>query len=52
MGRFSLGGSASHPEVIFCTFGDAMRVPGEPGIAVAGKSTVLGMSSFTRRWMR
>lgn len=29
---------ASHPEVIFCTFGDAMRVP-ETGFAVAGKST-------------
>lgn len=22
---------ASHPEVIFCTFGDAMRVPGKQG---------------------
>ena len=30
---------ASHPEVIFCTFGDAMRVPGKQGVAVAGKST-------------
>ncbi|XNM74022.1 hypothetical protein ACLK2A_14890 [Escherichia coli] len=29
---------ASHPEVIFCTFGDAMRVPGNR-VRAAGKST-------------
>ncbi|SQI21740.1 hydrogenase isoenzymes formation protein HypD [Salmonella enterica subsp. arizonae] len=33
---------ASHPEVIFCTFGDAMRVPGKQGVAVAGQSARRG----------
>ncbi|XPE48333.1 hydrogenase formation protein HypD [Shigella flexneri] len=40
---------ASHPEVIFCTFGDAMRVPGETGIAVAGKSTRCRVRIVSRR---
>ncbi len=29
---------ASHPEVIFCTFGDAMRVPGKNGSLMQAKS--------------
>lgn len=29
---------ASHPEVIFCTFGDAMRVPGKNGSLMLAKS--------------
>lgn len=33
---------ASQPDVIFCTFGDAMRVPGEKGLAAAGQSARRG----------
>lgn len=29
---------ASHPEVIFCTFGDAMRVPGKQGSLLQAKA--------------
>ncbi|MGU0042640.1 hydrogenase formation protein HypD [Escherichia coli] len=31
-------GDASHPEVIFCTFGDAMRVPGKQGSLLQAKA--------------
>ncbi|CAK0756328.1 hydrogenase nickel incorporation protein HypB [Gammaproteobacteria bacterium] len=31
---------ASHPEVIFCTFGDAMRVPGKQGSLLQAKARV------------
>lgn len=39
MGRIdSCNEIASHPEVIFCTFGDAMRVPGKNGSLMQAKS--------------
>lgn len=44
---------ASHPEVIFCTFGDAMRVPeGNRVRCCRQKHAVPMCASFTRRWMR
>ncbi len=43
---------ASHPEVIFCTFGDAMRVPGNRVRCYRQKRAVPMCASFTRRWMR
>lgn len=41
---------ASRPGVIFCTFGDAMRVPGKTGRCCRRRVAAPMCESFTRRW--
>lgn len=41
---------ASRPGVIFCTFGDAMRVPGKTARFCRRKPAAPMSASFTRRW--
>lgn len=43
---------ASHPEVIFCTFGDAIRVPGKKARCYRRKRAVPMCASSIHRWMR
>jgi hydrogenase expression/formation protein HypD len=42
---------ASQPDVIFCTFGDAMRVPGKTARCCRRKRAARTSGSSTRRWM-
>lgn len=43
---------ASHPEVIFCTFGDAMRVPGKQVLCCRLKRAARMCVLFILRWTR
>jgi hydrogenase expression/formation protein HypD len=42
---------ASQPDVIFCTFGDAMRVPGKTARCCRRKRAARISGSSIRRWM-